>query len=189
MPLFRTFKLATPSNSLQVVPGAAARPCDFDVDLTQRLSIIVVHLPLVPDDVGDTTSWQALVTVPAHRAALESRALREWLHFLAHTKVQGKQVLVPADLRTHDIFRLSAAQAEQVLGSPTFSYSEKEMADYQLEAERMLEAERAARKAEVETERAAREAAAAEVETERAARKAEVEALMAEVSRLKGGSR
>ena len=179
-PLFSTFRLTTDAGSVRLGtdekdPG----PNSFASSLRDRLSITLVHLPIVPSDLGNKAAWSKVATLPEHQMALESVELREWLHYLAHTSLRAGKVQMPAELRSHHIFRRSAEKAEAYLRSPGgFSYSEKEMADFSLQAER--EKEEA-----LEKERAAasqREAAAAEREAAAAEREA---ALREELERIK----
>ena len=197
-PLFSTFRLTTDAGSVRLGtdekdPG----PNSFASSLRDRLSITLVHLPIVPSDLGNKAAWSKVATLPEHQMALESVELREWLHYLAHTSLRAGKVQMPAELRSHHIFRRSAEKAEAYLRSPGgFSYSEKEMADFSLQAERekeeALEKERAVAAAALEKERAAREkeraaasqreAAAAEREAAAAEREA---ALREELERIK----
>ena len=163
-----------------------------DVSPLDRLSITIVHLPMVPSVLNDMHAWNKVVTLPEHQVALESAELREWLHYLAHTSMKDGKVEMPPELRASPIFRKSAEMAEELVRTSAFSYSEKEMADFALQAEREKEEERAAAAAVLEKERAEREkeraAAAAALEKERAERekeRAEAAALRAELERLK----
>ena len=190
-PLFSTFRLTTDAGSVRLGtdekdPG----PNSFASSLRDRLSITLVHLPIVPSDLGNKAAWSKVATLPEHQMALESVELREWLHYLAHTSLRAGKVQMPAELRSHHIFRRSAEKAEAYLRSPGgFSYSEKEMADFSLQAERekeeALEKERAVAAAALEKERAAREkerAAASQREAAAAEREA---ALREELERIK----
>jgi hypothetical protein len=171
-PLFSTFRLTTGAGSVRLRAGVEdPGPNSFASSLRDRLSITIVHLPLVPSALDDKAAWDKVATLPEHQVALESAELREWLHYLAHTSVKDGKVEMPPELRTHRIFRKSAEMAEELLRTPGgFSYSEKEMVDFSLQAERekeeALEQERAAAAAALEKERAA---AAAALEKERAA--------------------
>jgi hypothetical protein len=197
-PLFSTFRLTTGAGSVRLRAGVEdPGPNSFASSLRDRLSITIVHLPLVPSALDDKAAWDKVATLPEHQVALESAELREWLHYLAHTSMKDGKVEMPPELRTHRIFRKSAEMAEKLLRTPGgFSYSEKEMVDFSLQAERekeeALEQERAAA---AERERAAaaalraERAAAAEREAalraERAAAAEREAALRAELERLK----
>jgi len=197
-PLFSTFRLTTDAGSVRLRDGVEdPGPNSFASSLRDRLSITIVHLPLVPSALDDKAAWDKVATLPEHQAALESAELREWLHYLAHTSMKDGKVEMPPELRTHRIFRKSAEMAEELLRTPGgFTYSEKEMVDLELQKERekeeALEEERAAAAAVLEKERAEREkeraAAAAELEKERAElekKRAAAAALRAELERLK----
>jgi hypothetical protein len=173
-PLFSTFRLTADAGSVQLQktgledPGPSAFACS----LRDRLSITIVHLPMVPAALDDEASWRDAVTLPDHKMALESAELRQWLHFLAHASLTNGRVDMPPELQAHPIFCKSAEMAEGVLRNSTFSFSNKEMADVIFQNEREKEE---ARKAAAEREAALRAAAA---ERERAAAERE-EALRA----------
>jgi hypothetical protein len=182
-PLFSTFRLATEGKSMklntddqQEDPG----PNTFASSLRDRLSITIIHLPLVPSSLDDNDAWNNVVTQPEHKVALESAELRKWLHYLAHTSVKDGKVDMPLELRTNKIFRKSAGMAEDLLRTPGgFYFTEKEMADFSLQAEHDVNEAKAAGDAALEREKAAaakREAAAAE----------RLAALEKELERLKG---
>ena len=144
-------------------------------------------VPLLLDDKG---AWSKVVTLPKHQEALESVELRQWLHYLAHATLKDNRVEMPAELRAHPIFRKSADQAEALLLSSAFSYSEKEMAEA-LEKERAAFAEDSAerlKKAVAEALVKERAAAAEALVKERAAAGERVATLMSELRRLKSGS-
>ena len=171
-PLFSTFRLTTDAESVQLRAGVDSPGLNsFASSLRERLSITIVHLPLVPSVLDDEAAWAKVATLPQHHEALKKSELREWLYYLARTSMKGGKVEMPPELRTHSIFRKSAAMAEDLLRSPGgFPYSEKEMADLGLQNERekeeALEMAREAAAAELKKERAA---AAAELKKERAA--------------------
>ena len=183
-PLFSTFRLTTDAGSAQLVAGLDdPGPNTFASSLLDRLSITIVHLPMVPLVLNDKGAWSKVVTLPEHQEALESAELRQWLHYLAHTTVKDGVVEMPAELRALPIFRKSADMAEALLASSAFTFSEKEMVD-------MQEKERAAAAEDREKERAAaaedREKAVAEaLEKERAAAAVEFAVLRSELERLK----
>ena len=189
-PLFSTFRLTTGAGSVQLRAGVEDPGSNsFTSSLWDRLSITLVHLPMVPSDLDDEPAWSKVATLPEHQVALESAELREWLHYLAHTSVKGGKVEMPPELRNHRIFRKSAEMAEELLRNPGSStYSAKEMADFDLQKEREKEEERAAA-AEREAAGAEREAAGAEREAAGAKREAAAAereaALRAELERLK----
>ncbi len=145
-PLFSTFRLESDAGSLQLQGGREdPGPNSFAASLRDRLSITIVHLPLVPSALDDEAAWEGVAALPEHRAALQSAELREWLHFLAHTSVKDGKVEMPPELRTRPIFRKSAEKAESILCAPGgFSYSEKDMADFALQLERENQEARAA---------------------------------------------
>jgi hypothetical protein len=170
-PLFSTFRLTTEGKSMklntddqQEDPG----PNTFASSLRDRLSITIIHLPLVPSSLDDNDAWNNVVTQPEHQVALKSAELRKWLHYLAHTSVKDGKVDMPLELRTNKIFRKSADMAEDLLRTPGgFYFTEKEMADFSLQAEHDVSEAKAAGDAALEREKAAaakREAAAAERE-------------------------
>ena len=177
-PLFSTFRLTTDAGSVRLGtdekdPG----PNSFASSLRDRLSITLVHLPIVPSDLGNKAAWSKVATLPEHQMALESVELREWLHYLAHTSLEAGKVKMPVELRSHRIFRKSAEKAEAYLRSPGgFSYSEKEMADFSLQAEREKEEALAVAAAALEKERTARVKERAEGAAERVKERAEAAA-------------
>jgi hypothetical protein len=148
-PLFSTFRLTTDAGSFRLTTDAGSMqldaklkdpgPSTFASSLRDRLSITVVHLPLVPTSLDDTAAWHEVVTQPEHRTALESAELRQWLHYLAHSSMKDGKVEMPPELRASPIFRKSAEMAEELVRPSAFSYSEKEMADFALQAEREKE--------------------------------------------------
>jgi hypothetical protein len=178
-PLFSTFCLTTGAKSSRLVPGVKdPGPSTFASTLQDRLSITIVHLPLVPMDLEDDDAWNKVVTLPEHQQALKSVELRQWLHYLAHTTITDDKVDMPAELRAHPIFRKSAEMAETLLGSPSLFFSAKEVADYQAaaaeERENAVAEERAAaaeerEKAVAEAQKKERAAAAEEQKNQRAA--------------------
>ena len=215
-PLFSTFRLTTDVGSVRLVaelddPGPSA----FASSLWDRLSITIIHLPMVPSVLDDKAAWSKVATLPEHQEALESAELRQWLHYLAHSSIKDGKVEMPPELRASPIFRKSAEMAEELVRTSAFSYSEKEMADYALQMDREKEEVRAAAAEALEKERAAaaveradyalqmerekeeeRAAAAEALETERAAAAEALEkeraaaaereaALRAELERLK----
>ena len=188
-PLFSTFRLTTDAGSVRLRSGVEdPGPNSFASSLRDRLSITIVHLPLVPSALDDEAAWDKVATLPEHQAVLESDELRQWLHYLAHTSLKDGKVEMPPELRTHRIFRKSAEMAEKLLRTPGgFTWSEKEMVDLELQKER--EKEEAVAEAVVEAVEKERAVAAEAVEKERAAREAvekERAALRAELERLKG---
>jgi hypothetical protein len=209
-PLFSTFRLTTDAGSVRLVAGLDdPGPSTFASSLWDRLSITIIHLPMVPPDLGDSDAWNTVATQPEHQAALESAELRQWLHYLAHSSMKDGKVEMPPELRASPIFRKSAEMAEELVRTSAFSYSEKEMADFAVQMEREKEEalekerekERAAAAAALEKERAAaaavrkkeraalekeRAAAAAALEKERAAAAEREAALRAELGRLRG---
>ena len=173
-PLFSTFRLTTDAGSVRLVAGVDdPGPSTFASSLWDRLSITIIHLPMVPSVLNDKPAWSKVATLPEHQVALESTELREWLHYLAHTSVKDGKVEMPPELRASPIFRKSAELAEELVRTSAFSYSEKEMADFALQAEREKEEERAEAAAALEKERAALEKERAEREKERAEREKE----------------
>ena len=138
-PLFSTFRLTTDVRSVQLVAAADdPGPDSFASSLWDRLSITIIHLPMVPLALDDKPAWSKVATLPAHQLALESRELREWLHYLAHTSMKEGKVQMPPELRASPVFRKSAEMAEELMRSSAFSYSEKEVADFALQAEREM---------------------------------------------------
>jgi hypothetical protein len=136
-PLFSNFRLAAQAPNVRLsATGLDPGLTDFARHLAERASITTVHLPLVPQDVDDMTAWRSVVTLPQHQQVIEAKNVRQWLHYLAHTVVEDNQVRLPRDLATLPVFQLSAAQAQDVLGSKSLSYSEKEMVDFALQMER-----------------------------------------------------
>ena len=157
-PLFSTFRFTTDAGSVQLMgdldnPGSNT----FASSLRDRLSITMVHLPLVPASLSDSDAWSKAVTLPEHRKALESDELRQWLYYLAHSSLKNGKVEMPTDLRPLPIFRKSAEMAETTLQAGPLSYSEKELADHSLQSNRERDlAQNEAREALVK-ERAAKE--------------------------------
>ncbi len=136
-PLFSTFRLTSDAKSLPLVAGLENPGLSpFAYSLENRLSITIVHLPMVPSALDDEVAWRKVVTLPEHQVALESAELRQWLHYLAHTSIKDGKVEMPAELRANPIFKKSAEQAETLLGSSPITYSDKEMADAALQSER-----------------------------------------------------
>jgi len=167
-PLFSTFRLTTDAGSMQLVaglnnPGSST----FASSLRDRLSITMVHLPLVPLSLSDKDAWSKVVTLPEHHKALESNELRQWLHYLAHSSLKDGKVEMPADLRPFPIFRKSAEMAETTLQAGPLGYSEKEMADNTFLLNRERDSAREEAKEAQVKERAAKE----ELVKERAAAK------------------
>jgi len=136
-PLFSTFRLTTDAGSVRLGAGLEdPGPSTFASSLRDRLSITIVHLPMVPSALDDDAAWSKVAMLPEHQVALESAELRQWLHYLAHTSLKDGKVEMPAELRTHRIFRKSAEMAGGLLASPEYSIFEKEMADFVIQAER-----------------------------------------------------
>ena len=167
-PLFSTFRLTTDAGSVRLVAGLDdPGPSTFVSSLWDRLSITIVHLPMVPSALDDEVAWSKLATLPEHQTALESAELREWLHYLAHSSMKDGKVEMPLELRASPIFRKSAELAEALVRTSALSYSDKEMAAFDVQKEREKEEalvkERAA-SAEREAASAEREAASAERE-------------------------
>jgi hypothetical protein len=130
-PLFSTFRFTADAGSAQ--PG----PNTFASSLHDRLSITIVHLPMVPMNLEDMDAWSKTVTLPQHKKALECAELRQWLHFLARTKIEDGKVKLPPELEAHPIFRKSAEMAEALLSNQRnqrFSFSEKDVAEAVAEA-------------------------------------------------------
>ena len=128
-PLFSTFRLTSNAENIQLFPDVEdPGPNTFATTLQDRLSITLVHLPLVPMNLEDDGAWGKVATLPEHKQALKSAELRQWLHYLAHTTIVDDKVNMPAELRAHPIFSKSAESAEALLGSPHFYFSEKDMA-------------------------------------------------------------
>jgi hypothetical protein len=175
-PLFSTFHLASNAGLLRLgasmeEPGMSS----FASFLWDHLTITTVHLPLVPSSVDDDRAWEKLVLLPEHQEALNSRDLRQWLCYLAHSDMAGGRVEMPQELRAHPIFRKSAEMAEGVVSTPEgCTYSEKEMADFALQAQREKEAAVAAAALQAQREK---EAAVAPLAAELAALRAELEQL------------
>jgi hypothetical protein len=182
-PLFSTFRLTTDAANLGLCAGVEdPGPSSFASSLRDRLSITIIHLPLVPSSLDDKAAWDKVATLPEHQMALKSDELRQWLYYLAHTSLKDGKVEMPLELRTHSIFRKSAEMAEELLSSPAgFTFSEKEMADAMREVREDAATEREAAAAKERAAAAEREAAAAEREAAAAEREA---ALRAEVERL-----
>ena len=184
-PLFSTFRLTSGAQSLQLVagldnPGLSA----FASSLRERLSITIVHLPMVPSVLNDAVAWRNVVTLPEHQKALESDELRRWLHYLARASLKDGKVEMPVELRALPIFRKSAEQAEALLGNKAVDFSEKDVADIALQSKRegkeegqaegrvALEEQRVAAAAVLKVERAA---AAAALEEQQVAAEAALE--------------
>ena len=192
-PLFSTFRLTTDAGSVRLIAGVDdPGPSTFASSLWDRLSITIIHLPMVPSVLDDKPAWSKVATLPEHQVALESAELREWLHYLAHTSMKDGKVVMPPELRASPIFRKSAEMAEELVRTSAFSYSEKDMADFALqlkrEEEAALEKERAAvaeREAALRAEWEKERAAAAEREAAAAEREAALRAELAELERLK----
>jgi hypothetical protein len=181
-PLFSTFRLTTDAGNVRLSTGLEDPGLtSFAASLRDRLSITTVHLPLVPSSLDNDRAWEEVVTLPEHKEALKSTLLRQWLHYLAHSQVEDGKVQMPAELKVLSIFRKSAEMAESVLRAEGgFSFSEKEMTDFALQAERDKEEAAAAAREEERTAAAAvleqeRAAAAAALEQERAAAAAALE--------------
>ena len=155
-PLLSTYRLTTAAESAGLVAGLDNPGLNtFASSLQKRLSITIVHLPLVPLVLDDKDAWSKFATLPEHAEALESYELRQWLHYLAHTSLKDGKVEMPAELRTVPIFRKSAEMAETLLLTSAFSYSEKEMADSLIQVERERQEELAAAAEALTKERAA----------------------------------
>jgi hypothetical protein len=184
-PLFSTFRLTTDAGSVRLIAGLDdPGPSSFASSLFDRLSITIIHLPMVPSILDDKAAWSKVATLPEHQTALESAELRQWLHYLAHTSIKGGKVEMPPELRSSPIFRKSAEMAEELVRSSAFSYSEKEMSDFALQAGREMDkAVEKERVASAERERVAREQSAEAVEKERAV----AAVLRAELEHLKSG--
>ena len=141
-PLFSTFRFTTDAGSVRLDDGLVDDEPGlntFASSLRDRLTITIVHLPMVPLKMEDNDAWRKVASTPKHQEALESSELRRWLHFLAHTSVKNRKVDMPAELRSFPIFRKSAEMAENLMQNSGFTYSEKEMHDFALQAERELE--------------------------------------------------
>jgi hypothetical protein len=157
-PLFSTFRLTTDAGSVRLDDGLDVdNPGlnNFASSLRERLTITIVHLPMVPLKMEDDDAWRKVATMPEHQEALESSELRQWLHFLAHTSIKDGKVDMPAELRSFPIFRKSAEMAENLLHSPGMSFSEKEMHDFTLQSEAAAAEERAVLREAAAEERAA----------------------------------
>ena len=166
-PLFSTFRLMTDVGSVRLVAGLDdPGPSAFASSLWNRLSITIVHLPMVPVDLRDDAAWRRVATLPEHMSALENPMLRQWLRYLAHSFMKGGKVQMPEELQASDIFRKSAEMAEELVHSSNFSYSEKDMADFELQKDRETKAALANVRAAAVV---AAEAAAAALANERAA--------------------
>jgi hypothetical protein len=164
-PLFSTFRLTADAVNVRLRAGVEdPGPSTFACNLRDRLSITTVHLPMVPADLDDEAAWSEVATLPEHQAALESAELRRWLHYLAHTSVIDGKVDMPPELRAYPIFCKSAEMAEDLLRSSTFSYSEKEVADFAVQAERDKEEAREQERAAAAQREVALQAAAAQRE-------------------------
>ena len=170
-PLFSTFRLATESVSVPLGAGVAdPGRSSFASFLRDRLSITVVHLPMVPPEsqLNDLAAWNKVVTLDAHRTALKNLELRQWLLYLRYTTMEDSTVMIPDKLKEHNIFRKSAELAQEVVRTPReILYTEKEHNDFTLQRDRESDARAAEQRALSE----AREAA-----------------LLAEIERLKSGS-
>jgi hypothetical protein len=135
-PLFSTFRFTSDAESLPLVAGLENPGLSPYADaLENRLSITIVHLPMVPSALDDEVAWRKAAALPEHQLALESAELRQWLHYLAHTTIKDGKVEMPAALRANPIFNKSAEQAETLFGSSPFTYSEKDMADAALQSD------------------------------------------------------
>lgn len=156
-PLITTFRFTADARNLRVDdcvgdPGEDPLMSDFAAALFGRMSITVVHLPLVPSGVGDDSAWDAVVTAPAHKAALKSVELRQWLHYLAHTKRDRYGVHVPEDLKQLPVFRRSAGLAIDAVNNVRL-FTEKEVHKLLAEKDRELrEIEEALRERDREME-------------------------------------
>jgi hypothetical protein len=206
-PLFSTFRLTTDAGSVRLGAGGAKEeeedsdpgPDTFASSLRERLSITIVHLPMVPAALNDEAAWGKVATLPEHKAALESAELRQWLNYLANSELENGGIRVPQEAARHPVLAQSFFEVRdyQWRMSP-YCYTEKEVASFSFQAERKktdffhevvgkFEKDHAGMREEVETERAA---LWAEAERERAALWAEVEkeraALWAEVERERG---
>jgi hypothetical protein len=119
-PLFSTSRFATGTGSARLAGGVDdPGPSTIASSLRDRLSITVVHLPMVPPALDDDAAWSKVAPLPEHQAALESAELRRWLHYLAHTSLtDGGRVEMPAELRVDPVFRRSAELAEAYLRPP-----------------------------------------------------------------------
>lgn len=182
-PLFSTFRLTADAGNKRVGAGVVDPGLNtFASSLRDRLSITMVHLPLVPSALDDEDAWSAATTLPEHRAALASVELRQWLHYLAHTTLKAGAVNMPEELRAHAIFRRSADKANDLLrtSAPSVLFSEKDVADAQEEG-------REEGREEALAEAAARESALrAEFEARESEFAARESAMRAELERLKG---
>ena len=141
-PLFSTFRFTTDAGSVRLDDGLVDDEPGlntFASSLRDRLTITIVHLPMVPLEMEDNDAWRKVASTSKHQEALESSELRRWLHFLAHTSVKNRKVDMPAELRSFPIFRKSAEMAENLMQNSGFTYSEKEMHDFALQAEREKE--------------------------------------------------
>ena len=146
-PLFKTYRMVaaepTPNLPFTMMRGNGKakydrhedilRSTDFDEVLRHLVSITLVHLPLVPKDVGDLAAWQRVVTAPSHQAIVTgNERLRKWLHLLAHTEVVGEDnhLQPPTDLKGDAVFEESLAAAQKVLGEQA-AFENKEARTYE----------------------------------------------------------
>ena len=138
-PLFSTFRLTTDAGSVRLAAGLDdPGPSAFASSIRDRLSITIIHLPMVPSVLDDEAAWGKVAPLPEHQTALESFELREWLHYLAHTSLKDGKVEMPPELRASPVFRKSAEMAEkhmaeELVRTTAFIFSEKEMADFALQ--------------------------------------------------------
>lgn len=140
-PLFSTFRLTSAAPNLCVEEGAPDPGLTaFARSLYNRLSITIVNLPLVPpaSSLHKVDDWLRHATLPEHKEALQSDALRQWLVYLAQATVDGDKVCLPAELSELDTFRKSASSVERrllVAGPPQLSPKEVEELAFSLETE------------------------------------------------------
>ena len=185
-PLFSTFRLTTDAANVSLSadlkdPGLSS----FASALRDRLSITMVHLPLVPSSLDDETAWSRVATLPSHQEALKSPELRQWLYFLAHTSLVDGKVKMPPELKDNAIFSASARIAENELGPSSSIFSEVELVEALTLVQEEAQAKAAAQVAELQAKAAKANAQVAEEQAKAAAQVAE---LQAEVMRLKAGS-
>lgn len=172
-PLFSTFRLTSAAPNLCLAEGTPDPGLSpFAHNLFNQLSITTVNLPLVPpaSSLHRVDDWLRLATLPAHKEALRSDALRQWLVYLAHTTVDGERVCLPAELAGVDNIRKSAWRVERKVKCPR-ALSPEETAELVASVETAtaarVEAERKLQAIVQETEQLNQEAERVKQETER----------------------
>lgn len=76
-----TFRISSGAESLQLVAGLDNPSLSLLASsLRERLSITIVHLPMVPLALNNAVALCNVVTLPENRIAMESDGLRRWLH-------------------------------------------------------------------------------------------------------------